>query len=98
MSYFLSPRLREHHRRGARKVVRGRDWERLLQNSVFWPWQSCCIPELTVAAGSCTRSGQDQPTQNYSMEGEGFIMSHHYLRSYWQLVAVEGGRIRILQG
>lgn len=29
--------------------------------------------------------------------GEGFIKSHPYLRSYWQLMTVRGERIRILQ-
>lgn len=63
LSSFL--RLRNHHGRGARKIVGVRSNWSLQQNSVYWTRQSCYIVNSLH-----TRSVQDQASKNRSVDGE----------------------------
>lgn len=51
----INPRLRDHHRRGDRKMGRTRDQGERALNSVFYTEQNCYANEVTAATAVCTR-------------------------------------------
>lgn len=54
---LFTPRLREHHTGGAKKIVRDRDRGRRLWNSFFWAWKVLTLRsslKLWLPAWTCT--------------------------------------------